>query len=43
MPRIGAVEEDVLAAGELRVEAGADLEQAADAAADLGAARRSAS
>ena len=30
-----AVEEDVLAAGELRVEAGADLEQARDAAVDL--------
>ena len=34
-----AVEEDVLAARELRVEARADLEQAADASADLGAAR----
>ena len=34
MPRIDAVQEDVLATGELRVEAGADLEQAADPAAD---------
>ena len=32
-----AVQVDVLAAGELRVEAGPDLEQAADPAADLGA------
>ena len=37
MPRIGAVQVDVLAAGELAVEAGPDLEQAADPAADLGA------
>src|SRR5262249_55102476 len=33
-----AVEVDVLAAGELRVEPGADLEEAADPPADLGAA-----
>ena len=38
-----AVQVDVLAAGELLVEARPDLEQAADAAADLGPARRSAS
>ena len=37
-----AVEEDVLAAGELGVKAGADLEQAADAAVDIARARRSA-
>ena len=41
-----AVEEDVLAAGQLRVEAGADLEQRADAPGDVrptrGSARRSA-
>ena len=35
-----AVQEDVLAPGQLRVEAGADLEQAADATPDLGPARR---
>ena len=35
----GAVEEDVLAAGQLGVEAGADLEQRADAAADADPAR----
>ena len=35
----GAVEEDVLAAGQLAVEAGADLEQRADAAVDPGRAR----
>ena len=34
----GAVEEDVFAAGELGVKAGADFEQAADAAAELDAA-----
>ena len=34
IPRIGAVEVDVLTAGQLRVESGADLEQAADPAAD---------
>ena len=34
----GAVEVDVLAAGELGVEAGADFEQAADAAAEVDAA-----
>ena len=38
----GAVEEDVLAAGQLGVEAGADLEQRPDPAVDLGAARPSA-
>src|SRR4029453_4874829 len=32
--------EDVLAAGQLRMEAGADLEQAADATANLGATLR---
>ena len=37
-----AVQEDVLAAGEVGVEAGAELEQRADAAADVDAARRSA-
>ena len=37
-----AVQEDVLAARELGVEAGADLEQRADAPARLGAARLSA-
>ena len=37
-----AVEEDVLAPGQLRVEAGADLEQRADPAGDVGLARRSA-
>ena len=35
-----AVQEDVLPPGELGVEAGSDLEQAADAAADLGACPR---
>ena len=39
----GAVQVDVLAAGQLGMEARADLEQAADAAADDGLARRSAS
>src|SRR5262249_2476358 len=39
-PEDRPVEEDVLAARELRMEAGAHLEQAADAAMDLGAARR---
>src|SRR5690606_3665565 len=34
----GAVEVDVFAAGEFGMEAGADLEERADAAADLGAA-----
>ena len=34
-PEDRAVQEDVLAPGQLRVEAGADLEQAADAPADL--------
>ena len=38
MPRMRAVQVDVLAAGQLRVEAGADLEQAADAAAEVDAA-----
>ena len=42
-PEDGAVQEDVLAPGQLGVEAGADLEQAPDAPADLGAARSSAS
>ena len=42
-PEDRAVQEDVLAAGELGMEAGADLEQAADATADLGASRSSAS
>ena len=37
-PEDRAVQVDVLAAGQLRVEAGPDLEQAADAAADRGAA-----
>ena len=37
-PEDRAVQVDVLAAGELLVEAGSDLEQAPDAAADLGAA-----
>ena len=36
----GAVQIDVLAAGQLRMEAGADLEQRADAAVDLDAPRR---
>ena len=39
-PEDRAVQVDVLAAGQLGVEAGADLEQAADAAADLRPARR---
>ena len=39
-PVDGAVEEDVLAAAEVGVEAGAELEQRADPAADLDAARR---
>ena len=38
----GAVEEDVLAAGQLRVEAGADLEQARHAAAEVARGPRSA-
>ena len=38
----GAVEEDVLAAGQLAVKAGADFEQRADAAVDARDARRSA-
>ena len=38
MPEDRAVEEDVLAAGQLGVEAGADLEQAGDAAAEVDAA-----
>ena len=37
-----AVEEDVLAAGQLRVKAGADLEQRADAALEVDACRSSA-
>ena len=39
----GAVQEDVLAAGQLGVESGPDLEEAAHAPADLRASRRSAS
>ena len=39
-PEDRAVEEDVLASGQLRVEAGADLEQRADASVDLRAALR---
>ena len=40
-PEDGAIQQDVLAAGQLRVEPGADLEQRADAAAQLHLARRS--
>ena len=40
MPEDRAVQVDVLAAGQLGVEAGADLEQAADAAADVDAPLR---
>ena len=39
MPRMAPFKIDVLAAGQLGMKAGADLEQAADAAADLGLAR----
>ena len=38
-----ALQEDVLAAGQIRVEAGGDLDQRADAAAHLAACRASAS
>ena len=42
MPEDRAVHEDVLAAGQLRMKPGADLEQRSDAAADLGACPSSA-
>ena len=40
MPRIDAVEVDVLPAGQFGVEAGADLEQAADPAVEVDRAGR---